>query len=417
MVKIHIFAMMSRHQTLDLVVIGGGAAGFFTAINYKKKHPEKSVLILEKSNKVLSKVRVSGGGRCNLTHDCPHNSKLAKHYPRGEKFLKKVFAHFSVNETISWFENEGVSLKTEDDGRMFPITDSAQTIIDCFLRLCQKLHIKLEKNLVVNAFSRMEDTFLLSTGKGEIKCRQLMIATGGSPKAGGFEWIKTSGHTISNPVPSLFTFNIKEKSLHELAGLSVAQAEIKIEGSKLAYHGPSLITHWGLSGPAVLKLSAWGARWLAEKNYQFSIHVNWDKSFTEQYLYNHLSNYKLQHSKKKISKYPLFGLPHRLWRFLINRSIENEEKTWNDLSKKELNKLIENLYRCRFEVSGKTTFKEEFVTCGGISLSEIDPDSCQSRLVPHLYFAGEVMDIDGITGGFNFQAAWSTSYVAASNME
>lgn len=398
---------------MKIGVIGAGAAGYFAAIHAALKGAE--VIILEKTSKTLSKVKVSGGGRCNVTHAAFENSRLIKNYPRGEKFLKKVFQQFSVKDTINWFESRGVSLKVEADGRMFPVTDSSQTIIDTLHHQAQLAGIRVLLNQSVERIEKNDGGFSIITKQKQFLFDRLIISSGGFPKAEGFGFIKNIGHTIVPPIPSLFTFNTPQEPLRNLMGISVPDAFVRLEGSKLAYAGPVLITHWGLSGPAVLKLSAFGAKWLHEKNYITNVHIRWNKDWTEEQLVRDMQNFKNQHPKKKIVSNPLFGLPSRLWAFLAERSEINEELLWHNASKKQFHKLVQNLFCYIVSVKGKTTFKEEFVTAGGVDLSEVNPETMESKLYKGLFFAGEVLDIDGITGGFNFQAAWSTGYLAGKN--
>ncbi len=395
-----------------LVIVGGGAAGFFCAIQAKENNPSLEVVLLEKQNKVLQKVKVSGGGRCNVTHaveDIPH---LLKHYPRGKNFLKKVFYQFGPEETIAWFAQNGVTLHTESDGRMFPTTNSSQTIIDCLLNRAERLGVQVKLSSAVTAVQKNDCGFILTVNHNEVKADYLCVACGGYPKSLQFDWLRKIGHTIIEPVPSLFTFNIKgNKDLKALMGVSLEQATIRIQSTKANDIGPLLITHWGLSGPCVLKLSAWQARTLHELNYEFSIFVNWINQ-TEHELREEWNTIRNDMGSQSFSKNP-FGLPKRLWLYLIEVVGIREGKKWSELASREQNKLIAILVGQPFDVQGKTTFKEEFVTCGGIDLKEVNPKTMESRVVPNLYFAGEVLDIDGVTGGFNFQNAWSTAAVAA----
>ncbi|MDQ3392729.1 MAG: NAD(P)/FAD-dependent oxidoreductase [Bacteroidota bacterium] len=401
----------------DIIIVGGGAAGFFAAIAAAENHPGKKILILEKSTKVLSKVRVSGGGRCNVTHACYENYHLIKAYPRGGKFLKIAFNNFSVQDTINWFGQRGVSLKVEDDGRMFPVTDNSQTIIDCLLKEINRLKVELVTSVNIDKVEiRKGATFTLTCSKGIIyETTSLIIAAGGNPKMESYSWISALGHKIVPPVPSLFTFNIPDSDFKDLSGVSVPDAHIRIVGKKLESRGPLLITHWGLSGPAILKASAWGAKELQEQDYNFDIHIKWLAELTEIRVKESFQELKEKHPKKKIFGHSYFGLPSRLWQRLLVRSSILEEQRWIDLSNKQFNQLMENLVRANFKVVGKTTFKEEFVTCGGVELQEIDANSMQSKLVAGLFFAGEVLDVDGITGGYNFQNAWTTGYIAGKN--
>lgn len=397
-----------------LVVIGGGAAGFFCAVNAARMNPSLRVTIVEKTGKILSKVKVSGGGRCNVTHACFDTTELTRRYPRGQNFLKKALHWFSPANTIEWFKVRGVELKTEADGRMFPITDQSQTIIDCLLKEADKYGVKLLTGCDIKLFEQQEGRFQLHTAKDEIfSADYLCIACGGFPKAAQFDWLLQSGHSIQQPVPSLFTFNIPNSKLTALMGVSTDNAIVKITGTKLQEQGPLLITHWGISGPSVLRLSAWGARTLADKAYHFSILVNWLPSYNEQTLQEEWPQLRNRMaSQKLVSKNP-FQLPNRLWLYILEQSGIDEATRWSDIGSKQQNKLIQHLTAQLFEVKGKTTFKEEFVTCGGISLQEVDANTMQSRIVPNLFFAGEVLDIDGITGGFNFQNAWTTGWIAA----
>ena len=397
-----------------LVVIGGGAAGFFCAINAAQMNPALEVIIVEKSSKLLSKVRISGGGRCNVTHHCFSMAEMIKKYPRGNQFLKRAFHHFFTTDTIRWFEERGVQLKTEADGRMFPTTDSSETIVNCLMKEVNKNGVQILLNREVAALSMLNDEWSIGFKYGEkIMTDFVCIASGGYPKSLQFEWLKKSGHTIEAPVPSLFTFNMPGNNVTSLMGIVAENASVKIAGSKLQEKGPLLITHWGMSGPCILKLSAWGARELAVKNYQFSILVNWLPAFNEQTLKDKFQQVRFDQAAQKIVNRNAFGLPQRLWQYLLQQSGVNENLRWADLPAKEQNKLIKNICAQEFAVSGKTTFKEEFVTAGGVALEEVDYNTMQSKIVPNLFFAGEVLNIDGVTGGFNFQSAWTTGFIAA----
>lgn len=398
---------------MEIAILGGGAAGFFAAISCKQHHPQAKVVQYEKSAKLLAKVKVSGGGRCNVTHSCFTISQLAKHYPRGEKFLKKSFEIFNTNDTVKWYESRGVKLKTEEDGRMFPITDNSQTIIDCLTQEADKLGVIVKTQSPVIGIERLDKSFLLKFSEGnEKQVDKVIVATGGSPKIEGFNWLADLGHKIEPPVPSLFTFNMPKNDITELMGVVVENATVWIEKTKLRQQGPVLITHWGLSGPAVLKLSAWGARVLNDMYYSFTAHVNWLGEVKEDELRAILAEEAEVSRLKKVSNSKLDGIPNRLWLYLLEKSGIDEEIRWVDLKKDSRNRLVNYLTNHTFEVKGKTTFKEEFVTCGGVSLSNINPQTMESRVCPGMYFAGEVMDIDGITGGFNFQAAWTTGFIA-----
>lgn len=394
-----------------LIVVGGGAAGFFCAIQAKENYPELEVSLLEKQNKVLQKVKVSGGGRCNVTHAVDSIPHLLQHYPRGKNFLKKVFYQFGLEETVDWYASNNVALHTEHDGRMFPTTNSSQTIIDCLSEKAEKLGINLKLSSAVTEVQRANEKFMLSVNNQEVTSDYLCVACGGYPKSSQFEWLRNLGHNIIEPVPSLFTFNIKgNKDLKDLMGVSLPEASIRIQGSKATDIGPLLITHWGLSGPCVLKLSAWQARALHDLAYEFSIMVNWINE-TENDLRARWNDIRNKMGSQTFSRNP-FELPKRLWLYLIEKCAIREGKKWSELASKEQNRLIAILVGQPFEVQGKTTFKEEFVTCGGIDLKEVNPKTMESRVVSKLFFAGEVLDIDGVTGGFNFQNAWSTAAVA-----
>ncbi len=397
-----------------LVVIGGGAAGFFCAINAARMNPAMQVIILEKTNKLLSKVKVSGGGRCNVTHACFEIPELVKKYPRGQNFLKKTFHWFSPGNTVEWFKERSVSLKTEADGRMFPQTDNSQTIIDCLLREANKYHVQIQMNAAVEHIEKSGAGWILKLNNNrQLQTDFLCIASGGYPKSSQFDWLLQVGHTIENPVPSLFTFNMPGNPVTKLMGVSVDKATVKIAGTKLNETAPLLITHWGMSGPAILKLSAWGARELAEKNYHFTAIINWLPAYNENSLREEWQTMRQKYASQKMSFKNPFGLPNRLWLYLLEQSAIREEIRWGEAPAAFQNKLIKNLVSQEFNVSGKTTFKEEFVTCGGIKLSEIDANTMQSKIHEGLFFAGEIMDIDGITGGFNFQHAWTSGWIAA----
>jgi predicted Rossmann fold flavoprotein len=401
---------MSKH----VVIIGGGAAGFFTAINLKQMSPSARVTILEKGNKVLSKVRISGGGRCNVTHSCFDNGLLVQHYPRGAKALRSAFSRFSVPDTIAWFGERGVTLKTETDGRMFPDTDSSETIVNCLLREAEKAGVEMKMGADVKKISKIGEAFLLAmNGGGELTADQLVIACGGYPKAESYSWLRDMGHKLSLPVPSLFTFNVAESGITKLMGLSVPDATVRIEGLTLTSTGPLLITHWGFSGPSVLRLSAWAARELNDKNYQFNVRIAWTGNRKEDELRLRLTEVRTTWNARQIAVHPLFDLPKRLWEYLVTESGIGPELKWADLPKKNMNKLIEKLLNDIYPVKGKTTFKEEFVTCGGIALEDVDFRTMESHRCPGIFFAGEVLDIDGVTGGFNFQSAWTTGWIAA----
>ncbi|UJP63901.1 BaiN/RdsA family NAD(P)/FAD-dependent oxidoreductase [Mongoliitalea daihaiensis] len=402
-------------QKLRIGVIGAGAAGYFAAIHASSKHTE--VTMLEKTSKTLAKVKISGGGRCNVTHHAPELSKLIKSYPRGGNFLKKVFRYFAIAETIDWFESRGVALKIEQDGRMFPVSDSSQSIINALVAEANKCNVNLLLNVAVHSIAKESNQFEVQTSKGKLSFDRLIICTGGNPKLSGFDFLEGLGHSIVEPIPSLFTFNTPHSPLKSLMGISVPDALVKLEGTKLSYHGPVLITHWGISGPAVLKLSAFGAEWLADVHYKANAHIRWGVDWTESELIMHLQAFKSKHPKKKIFSNPLVGLPQRLWMYLCQESEIMEMQLWENTSKKQFNKLVQNLFCYIVPIEGKTTFKEEFVTAGGVDLGQVHPESMESKSTKGLFFAGEVLNIDGITGGFNFQAAWSTGYLAGKNSQ
>ncbi|HEX6891826.1 MAG TPA: NAD(P)/FAD-dependent oxidoreductase [Chryseolinea sp.] len=400
----------------DLIVIGGGAAGFFGAIQAASMKPGLRVLILEKSSKLLSKVRVSGGGRCNVTHNCFNPSRLAHHYPRGEKALKSLFKIFDAEDTVEWFHSKGVMLKSENDGRMFPSTDRAETIIDCFLKEAQRLQITIKTNTPVTSIACEAEMLVVSTRDEQYKSEKVLVAIGGHANAEAYQWLVAAGHSVKKTIPSLFTFNDVHKKFTDLMGIAVHDATVKIVGTKFLERGPVLITHWGLSGPAVIKLSAWAAEYLHSANYVFTVLVNWTGSLQEEDLRKQLTEFKRQRGKQKVASNSLFNLPSRLWQRLCALSEITDAKIWNELSNRSMNKLIEYLIRCPFEIKGKTTYKEEFVTCGGIDLGDVNLATMESKVLKNLYFAGEVLDIDGETGGFNFQSAWTTAYVAAKSI-
>ncbi|MGK7390524.1 MAG: NAD(P)/FAD-dependent oxidoreductase [Candidatus Cyclobacteriaceae bacterium M2_1C_046] len=399
----------------SVIICGGGAAGFFAAINIAEKHPDYRITILEKSNKILSKVKISGGGRCNVTNERNKPSELVKFYPRGEKKLYPLFKRFSTDDMKRWLSDRGVKTKTEADLRVFPVTNSSQTVIDCFLRLINKYNIQLVLNEGLDSFEQKQDKWTVITTKNKkIIADVLLIATGSAPSI--WKKLQEMSVKIEPPVPSLFTFNIKDPRIQELSGVAFDKVEVKITGTKLKEEGPLLITHWGLSGPAVLKLSAWGARDLAELNYRFDILINFipEKNFDQGRQI--ISRYISQHPKRKVVNNPIIDVPKRYWESICRYIEINDEALFSDLGKKSINKLTEELTQGKFSVTAKSTFKEEFVTCGGVSLSEVDLETLQSNKFPNLYFAGEVLDIDAITGGFNFQSCWSTAWIISESV-
>jgi predicted Rossmann fold flavoprotein len=400
---------------MRVAIIGGGAAGFFAAIAVKENYPNAEVVLIEKSSKLLAKVKVSGGGRCNVTNGCPTISELIKAYPRGGKHLKKAFSQFDNNDTRKWFANRGVNLVEEDDGRVFPSTNTSQTIIDCLIDETARLGIIIEYNIGIESIESIENGFLLQTSKSydePLAFEKLIIATGGSPKLSGFNWLAGLGHKIESPVPSLFTFNMPGNPITKLMGVVSTNAQTAIQGTKLKAQGPLLITHWGMSGPAILKLSAFGARILSDKKYKFNVQVNWVGQPNNEFVHGNLKDIAQANAKKQLRNYRPYGLPEKLWLFILDKAELNPDAPWNELGKKGMNKLVNLLTNDIYEVSGKTTFKEEFVTCGGVSLDSIDMNTMQSKVCSNLYFAGEVIDVDGITGGYNFQAAWTTGFIA-----
>jgi hypothetical protein len=399
------------NQNFDVIIVGGGAAGFFTAINSVEKNPKLKVAILERGSEVLQKVRVSGGGRCNVTHACFEPNELVKFYPRGEKELRGPFHQFCSGDTIEWFENHGVELKIEDDGRMFPVSNSSQTIVDCFLQATQKLGIRVLTGQSVQSIFKKDSFWKIETQSENYLTEKLILATGSNPKI--WEMLQNFGHAIVSPVPSLFTFNIKDSRIKELPGVA-ANVSVRVKDTKLNSSGPLLITHWGMSGPAILKLSAWGARILHDKNYQFTIYVNWLNDVDAEDAEKILKEIKQEHAKKAVSKKSPFELPNRLWESLVLASGIETETKWADVSKIQLQNIAHQLTNASFQVNGKSTFKEEFVTAGGIDLKEINFKTMESKLHQNLYFAGEIVNIDAITGGFNFQNAWTSGFIVAS---
>ncbi|MEN9324176.1 MAG: hypothetical protein RL699_1956 [Bacteroidota bacterium] len=399
---------MSNH--FDLVVVGGGAAGFFTAINCAEKHPSMRIAILERGQEVLGKVRISGGGRCNVTHACFEPNTLVKNYPRGERELRGPFHQFCSGDTVEWFAQHGVELKTEADGRMFPLSNTSDTIVQCFTQTAKKLGIQVLLGQSVQEILPKETGWKIHTVSGNFSGDQLLLATGSNPKI--WEMLQSLGHQMVAPVPSLFTFNCKDPRIANLMGVST-QAHISVVGTKLQETGPLLITHWGMSGPAVLRLSAWGARLLAEKQYQFTVQINWlpEQSF-EQTL-GQLQRFRTQLAKHAVQSKSPFDLPNRLWESLTTAAGFLEQTKWADSTKIQLQQLAEQLCNCQFMINGKSTFKEEFVTAGGIDLKEVQFKTMQSKRYPSLYFAGEIVDVDAITGGFNFQHAWTSGFIAA----
>ena len=385
---------------MKTAVVGGGAAGFFLAVNLKEMMPDMQVTIFERSQHVLAKVEISGGGRCNCTNSFEEVIDLSQVYPRGHRLLKRLFNNFDYHDAYAWFEKHGVPLVTQDDQCVFPEAQDSHAIINCFLSLAHRYHIEVRKGCKVQS---LEDV------KGY---DFVVVTTGGSPKGEGLHWLQALGHEIEQPVPSLFTFSIADKRLQALMGV-VTDVETMIPGSKLRANGPLLITHWGLSGPAVLKLSSYAARLLAEHDYQMPLAIRW-LSQAEQEIVSLLYEQQATQPKKQLTTYNPFGLQQRLWAYLLDKALaERSQIRWVEMSKKDVNRLVNVLLNDNYQMAGRAPFKDEFVTCGGISLKAINPATLESRHVPHLYFAGEVLDIDGVTGGFNFQAAWTTAYTVA----
>jgi predicted Rossmann fold flavoprotein len=401
-----------------LVVAGGGAAGFFCAITAARLNPGLKVMLVEKTGKLLSKVKVSGGGRCNVTHACFSIPEMAKSYPRGSQFVKKAFHQFFTADTIRWFEERGVPLKTESDGRMFPESNSSQTVLDCLLSEAQRYQVEIRLHHEIKRIVYIPDTlsFAIHFNNDLILDADLVcLACGGYAKSSSFDWIRQLGHHVEEPVPSLFTFNIPGSTVTSLMGISVRDAQVKISGETLKERGPLMITHWGMSGPAILRLSAWGARVLKEKDYRFEIRVNWLGDLSEASLRDDIQSLRENAGGKKIWLKNPWELPQRLWEWLLEQS-GIKDIHWADLPASAQHKLIQLLTNHPFSVEGKTSFKEEFVTAGGIRLSEVSPQSMESRILPGLFFAGEILDVDGITGGFNFQHAWTSGFIAGKNI-
>lgn len=393
-----------------VVVIGGGAAGYFSAINIADQAANAKVVILEKTTKTLSKVKVSGGGRCNVTHACFAPKELSKYYPRGERELLGPFHTFMTGDTIAWFSERGVELKIEDDGRMFPVSNSSQTIIDCFQKEVKRLGIDVQLSTEVQKIQKVGEAFQLITNHGKLNADFVVLAVGGNSKLKHYQWISELGHTIVNPIPSLFTFNLKKHASNQLMGLAL-DANVKIVGTKYEEYGPVLFTHWGMSGPGILKLSAKAAQLLFNKSYQFNYEVEWMPNAEELVAELRKSKASAQLANTKIE-----GFPNRFWMYLLAKGNIDSKKRWADLKKLEIEKLIQLLSMDDYTANGKTTFKEEFVTCGGVELKEVNMKTMESKLIENLFFSGEVLNIDGFTGGFNFQAAWTGGFLVAAEI-
>lgn len=407
---------------MKIAIVGGGAAGFFAAITCAETNPASRITIFERGKSVLEKVRVSGGGRCNVTHACYDPRELVKHYPRGSRELLGAFTQFGPEQTLAWFERRGVQLKVEADGRMFPVTDDSQTIVDCLTLAAQQAGVKVLTSTRVEKIHRLPsvaspETMSEPSSRWQIGTDvfdKIMLATGSSTTA--WDWLRNLGHTIVPPVPSLFTFNTKDARLRDLAGVSVPMVSLRIPGTKLAAEGSLLITHWGLSGPAVLRISAWGARDLSEMGYKYLLEVNFGGQNNALVVGAFLNKAKNEAGKKLVAANALLGLPTRLWQRLAEAAGISPERRWADLSKMELLALTGQISAAQFQITGKSTFKEEFVTAGGVSLKEINFKTFESRICPNLFLAGEVLDVDAITGGFNFQAAWTGGWLAGRAM-
>lgn len=399
---------------MRVAIIGAGAAGFFSAIAAKENYPEAEVIIFEKTKKLLAKVKISGGGRCNVTNACDSISELSKAYPRGEKLLKRAFHRFNNKDTMKWFESRGIPLVIQEDDCVFPKSQNSKSIIDCFLSEANQLGIIIKTEHSVISIKSYDSKIELAFAENSVSSLydKVIITTGGSPKRSGLQWLEKLNHKIEDPVPSLFTFNMPDEAIRKLMGIVVENTKVSIQGTKLRSDGPLLITHWGMSGPAILKLSAFGARILSEIGYQFTIQVNWVNEKNQILIYDELSRISMEHENKILSNYRPYDLPDRLWQYLLEKSELNPGKKWSELGNKGINTLVRFLSNDYYSVIGKTTFKEEFVTCGGVSLESINTNTMESKVLKNLYFAGEVMDIDGITGGYNFQAAWTTGFIA-----
>jgi len=400
---------------MKIGIIGGGAAGFFAAISAKENYPDARVIIFEKSQQLLSKVKISGGGRCNVTHACESVDELCSAYPRGGKKLKKAFHIFNTDDTMSWFESRGVPLVIQDDNCVFPVSQDSQSIIDCFLLETKKLGIEIKTDVEIKAIRQSGEHLELEFTKKENAAEifdKVIVTTGGSPDRSGLHWLEALGHKIEAPVPSLFTFNMPDEPITRLMGVVVENTMVNIQGTKLRSSGPLLITHWGMSGPAIINLSSYGARILNELDYNFKVQVNWVNEQNNDVVAEQLRNIVEAHSGKILTNYRPYFLPARLWDFLLEKCGLPADKTWDELGKKGMNKLVNVLTNDEYTVKGRTTFREEFVTCGGVSLESVDMNTMQSKVCKNLYFAGEILDIDAITGGYNLQCAWTTGFIA-----
>lgn len=407
--------MSDSKKSKKLVVIGGGAAGFFAAVNTARLARGWSVTLLEKSREVLSKVRISGGGRCNVTHHCFDPEIMSRAYPRGSRELRWAFEQFQAKDTVEWFTERGVALKTEDDGRMFPDTDDSATIINCLKEEAEKNDVNVSTKCKAEAITVVGDSKFKVTVKDQapITCNAVIVSSGGSSRESSYEWLRKLGHSIKKPVPSLFTFNFRDKILADLAGIAVPEASVEVPGTSFEHTGPVLITHWGLSGPAVLKTSAWAARYLYEQEYRFTVKVNWSYPRDLSSVRKELKVLRSSNAQKMVSNQHQFKIPNRLWDRFLELSDIDPSRRWAELSNQQVHDLAEQLANGKYDIQGKTTYKKEFVTSGGIPLQEVNFGTMESKIHPGLYFAGEVLNIDGITGGYNFQSAWTTGWIAA----
>jgi predicted Rossmann fold flavoprotein len=400
-------------MSIKIAIVGAGAAGCFAAANLPIGN-QIEISVFEKTGKALQKVKASGGGRCNVTHACFDVPDLLTRYPRGKALLKKTLYRFGCQHTIQWFTEKGIALKTEDDGRVFPISNDSQTIIDCIWSQMALRNLKVYYHKAVAAITKANGGLVLQFADGSIwQGDAVLIAVGGFPKREQYQWLLDTGHTIQSPVPSLFTFNTPRNPITELMGVSIPNATVKIGGTKLLQQGPVLVTHWGFSGPAVLKTSAFAARELAERNYDFNAVFNWLGDADDSTVKETFALMRATAGGQLLFNKSPFPLPRRFWEYQLKRAGVSDTMRWGELTASAQNKLIESLLRDTYPVSGKTTFKEEFVTCGGLTLSEINPQTLESKLMPNVYFAGELLDVDGITGGYNFQNAWSSAWIAA----
>jgi predicted Rossmann fold flavoprotein len=399
---------------MDVVIVGAGAAGYFAALSAKRHHPGASVTLLERSDKVLSKVRISGGGRCNVTHHCLDTRRLSRYYPRGGSFLRQAFKQFAVPDTIAWFQAVGVPLKVETDGRMFPTTDDSATVVEALTATAHHAGVRLQLHSRVDRLERESGNRwrVHVSGREALAADKVIVTMGGHPKPAAYALLEALGQPLVEPVPSLFTFNLPDDAISELAGVVAPNVRARIAGTDLESDGPLLITHWGMSGPAILRLSAWGARTVHDLDHRFTLQLNWVGGRHEGLVQQAIQEQVAMHPNKQLANLPLFGLPRRLWVHLLHRADTGMDRTPATLPRKERNRLVDTLTNDRYAVNGRTTYKEEFVTAGGVDLASVDPATMQSRLLPGLHFAGEVLDIDGITGGFNFQAAWTTGFIA-----